>query len=220
MTPRGYAVSILLFALAISLAAQGVVAQTSYALTVSTDKPSYISGQTIRITGRVAPPPGPNTAVFLEIINPRGTVVAPGEAPVGASSGLYNYTLVAGGTSAWVAGTYTVNATWGAYPPQVSATVTFQYAPSAVTSTSSSTSNSTSSSESTTSSQSVTTAISTSSSSTNSASSSTKGSGGIPEFPFQAAMVGIFVLVIVSAYLVMKKASSGAHESPVNVAIH
>ncbi|MDG6911801.1 MAG: hypothetical protein JRM99_03190 [Nitrososphaerota archaeon] len=208
MTPRSSTASILLLALAISLATQGAVAQTSYTLTVSTDEPSYISGQTIQITGKVAPPPGPNTAVFLEIINPRGTVVAPGEAPVGTSTGLYNFTLVAGGTSAWVAGTYTVNATWGAYSPQVSAMATFQYATSVVTSTSSSTS----SSENTTSSQSITTTTSTSSSSTVSTSNSANG-GGIPEFPFQAAMAGIFVLVVVSAYLVMKKAPSGAHLS-------
>ncbi|MDG6918091.1 MAG: hypothetical protein JRN62_01415 [Nitrososphaerota archaeon] len=211
MTYRDYAAQALLLVLAISLAAQGTVAQTSYTLTVSTDKSSYASGQAIHVTGRVIPAPGPNTAVFLEVINPHDTIVAPGEATVSAATGLYNYTFVAGGTSAWVAGTYTVNATWGAYPPQVNATATFQYAPSVVTSTSSSIS----SGASTTGNQSTTTATTTSSSSTNSVfsattsvSSSTKSSGGIPEFPFQAAMVGITVLVIVSAYLMMKRTSS------------
>lgn len=224
VTHRDYAASALLLVLAISLAAQGAVAQTSYTLTVSTDRSSYVSGQAIHVAGKVAPPPGPNTAVFLEIINPHGTIVAPGEAPVGVATGLYNYTFVAGGTSAWVAGTYTVNATWGAYPPQVNATATFEYAPSVVTSTSSSTS----SGASTTGNQSTTTATTTSSSSTNSVlnsttsvssttipvSSSTKGSSGIPEFPFQAAMVGITVFVIVSAYLMMKRTLSGMRLHP------
>ena len=206
MTHRRHAASALLLFLAFVLAAQGAMAQTSYTLTVSTDKPSYVYGQAIQISGKVSPPPGPNTAVFLEIINPHGAVVAPGEAPVGASTGLYNYTLVAGGNSGWIAGTYAVNATWGAYPPQVSAEATFQYTPTAVTSTTSSTSNTSSSQSSSTSS---TTTVSTSSSATTSASStsSTKGGGGIPVFPFQAALLGVFVLAIVSAYLVMKRAS-------------
>ena len=205
MTRRSRSASVLLVALAFILVSQGAVAQTSYTLTVSTDKPSYASGQAIQVSGKVSPAPGPNTAVFLEIINPHGVVVAPGEAQVGASTGSYNYTFVAGGTSSWVSGTYTVNATWGAYPPQVDAVATFQYAPTVIT-TSSSTTTSTTSTTSSSASTSSTSVITTSSSSATSASSS-KGGGGIPEFPFQAALAGALAIAIVSAYLIVRGAS-------------
>ncbi|MDG6942394.1 MAG: hypothetical protein JRN34_05700 [Nitrososphaerota archaeon] len=212
MPYRSRAASISLALLALILVAPWAVAQTSFTLTISTDKPSYVNGQAIHVTGKVSPPPGPNTAVFLEIINPHGSIVAPGEAPVGASTGLYNYTFVAGGTSGWTSGTYEVNATWGAYPPQIYAGTTFQYAPTTVTTSTSSASTtfSTAQSTSSASTSSTSTTFSTSSSTAISASStsSTKGGGGIPEFPFQAALAAFFVFVIASAYLIAKKASA------------
>jgi len=118
---------------------QAVSAQSSYYVTVVTDKSSYMAGQTIAISGSVHPAPGPSTAVFLRVFNPSGNTVAVGDAPVDATTGDYTFSLAAGGTSAWVTGAYTVNATWGAYPPTVYGTTVFTYAAAVATTTTSST---------------------------------------------------------------------------------
>ena len=119
-------------------ASQAVSAQSSYYVTVVTDKSSYVAGQTIAISGSVHPAPGPSTAVFLRVVNPSGSTVAVGDAPVDAATGDYTFSLAAGGTSAWVTGTYTVNATWGAYPPTVYGTTVFTYTAAVATTTTSS----------------------------------------------------------------------------------
>ena len=176
-------------------------AQTTRTLTVSTDSASYSASQTIRITGSLSPAPGPSTAVTLKLINPSGTVLAVWEAEVGATSGLFNHTLVAGGTSGWTEGTYTVNATWGAYPPQIYANTTFAYSPIFTTTTTTTTSSTTTS---------ITTITTSTTSKAATTTSSSSGGGGIPEFPFQAVSLGILVAMIAAGYLLVRR-SSWAH---------
>jgi len=210
-----------------------VSAQTSYHVYVATDRGSYSNGQNIGISGWVHPlgsvvGPGPDTAVFLRVFNPTGTLVAVGDAPVNATTGDYSYSIVAGGTPSWVVGTYTVNATWGAYPPTVYGTTTFAFTvaissttTSSTTSTvetsstttatssttsfhSSSTSTSTSSTLSTTSSSSTTSTLVTSTTSSTT-SSSTTSSGAIPEFPYQLLALVALTSVIAVSYLYVKR---------------
>ena len=227
------------------LLSAAVSAQTSYHVYVFTDRSSYSNGQTIGISGGVHPlgtvvGPGPDTAVFLRVFNPTGTLVAVGDAPVNATTGAYTYSIVAGGTPSWVVGTYTVNATWGAYPPTVYGTTTFAFTvlvsstttTSSTTSTtttssstttitspttsyhSSSTSTSTSSNPSTTtSSQTTSTLVTSTTASTTSA--STTSSGAIPEFPYQLlAIVALTSLTVVSYLYVKRRNRRGSTVGP------
>lgn len=215
---RNYALGAILVA-ALMLTASGVAVSATYSITAATDMPSYTSGQTIKVTGTVSPAPGPNTAVFVKVINPSGKVVVPGYAPVDGTTGAYEFDSVAGGSADWTSGTYTVNATWGAYPPTIFHTTTFAYSAGTTSTTSStstsSTSSSSSSSISTSSSSSSTyipptsTTASSSSSSTSSTSSSTpsssSGGSGIPEFPYQATFAGLLAAAVVTAYILARR---------------
>ncbi|MDA4116743.1 MAG: hypothetical protein OK455_00165 [Thaumarchaeota archaeon] len=142
----------------------------TYTITVQTDMPSYTGSQPIIISGTVTPATGTaNTAVILIIKNPIGTEVDIREANVTASTGAYTSLGVAGGSSSWTSGTYSVNATWGGPGGAASQITTFTYSPTATTSTTTTTTTTTSSTTSTTSSTS-----SSSSSSTTSSTSSTQ----------------------------------------------
>ncbi|MDV3277990.1 MAG: hypothetical protein LYZ69_05925 [Nitrososphaerales archaeon] len=192
-------------ALAITLVVLVVVTAPSieaatYAITVQTDASSYSGAQTLLASGAVSPPPGPGTAVALKILNPSGTLAAIGSAPVNGSTGSYQHSFVLGGSTNWVAGTYTVNATWGnsATGPAISKTTTFAYSPSVSTTTSSTTTSSTLTAPSTSSS-------STSSTQTTTSSSTQSGGGGIPEFPFQILTVTFFTFVLVASYLLARR---------------
>jgi hypothetical protein len=191
----------------------------TYTITVATDSSSYTTGQTIKVSGTVSPGPGPSTAVLLRICSSvckSGTLLAVGEASADSTSGAYSFTFVAGGSSSWTTGTYTVNATWGASPPTIFKTTTFTYTVAVTTTSSSSssssssstsTSTSTSSSSSTTSSSTSTTSSTSSSSTTSSSSSSSSSStsAAVPEFPLQASFAAVFVAVVVVAYLLAKR---------------
>jgi hypothetical protein len=203
---RALLVCSLVFA-ALLLAAQGANAQATYTLKVTTDSPSYAASQTVKITGSVTPAPGPSTAVTLKVINPSGMVLVVGAAEVGATTGMYNFTLVAGGSSGWIAGTYTVNATWGAYPPQIYAQTRFTYSPAAVTTTTSTTTTTTSTTGTTTTTS--TTVGETSSTLTTSSSSSKAASGGIPVFPFNGALTVLLAVLVASGYLVARRVAFG-----------
>ena len=225
MVSRRYAALSSMIIVALLFTTQAAFA-TTYTITVATDATSYIAGQTIKVTGSVLPTPGPSTAATIRICltacKAGNAVVAAVPAGIGASTGEFNYTFVAGGPN-WAAGTYAVNATWGAYPPTIFHVTTFAYLVSkttttSTTSTSTSTSSSTTSSTSTTSSSITSTSssstTSTSSSSTSSSSlpssssSSSSGGGGIPEFPFQASFAGVIVVVVVVGYLMARKAAT------------
>src|SRR2546422_8464825 len=101
---------VLAFAIVASAAILGVRAATT--VSVTTDKPSYYASDTIMITGTITPAPQPNTtSAFVTVMNPNGKVVAPSPAQVG-NNGKFHYTFGAGGTSNWISGRYTVNASW------------------------------------------------------------------------------------------------------------
>src|SRR3989449_7033090 len=157
---------VLAFAIVASAAILGVRAATT--VSVTTDKPSYSGSDTIMITGTITPAPQPNaTSAFVTVINPNGKPVAPSPANVG-NNGAFHYTFAAGGTSNWISGTYTVNASWSGSVSMkpIWKTTTFTYAPVASTTTTSTTTTSTTSTTSTTASPSTTTTSSTSTSST------------------------------------------------------
>ncbi|MDA4131920.1 MAG: hypothetical protein OK454_02165, partial [Thaumarchaeota archaeon] len=107
----------------------------SYSLTIQTNSPSYTGSQKIMINGTVSPSPGPDTAVVLTTTNPGGTVVDYQEDAVNLSTGAYNGSIVAGGTANWISGQYTVKATWGSNSGSAAQNTTFQYSPSATTTT-------------------------------------------------------------------------------------
>src|SRR5882672_5115856 len=140
-------------------------AATTYTVSVQTDAASYSAAQTITTSGTVSPAPGPNTAVVVTIKNPAGTVVDVGDDPVNPSTGAYSQVTVAGGSAAWIAGTYSVNATWGGNSSTATMTTTFTYSPTA-TSTTTSTSSTTTTTTTTSSSTSKTTTTSSSTTST------------------------------------------------------
>lgn len=112
-------------------------AAVTYTLTVKADASSYSGAQPLIASGAVSPPPGSGTAVFLKIIGPSGgSPLSVGSANVNGSTGSYQYRFVLGGSSSWVAGTYTVAASWGNSPSgTVNATTTFAYAPATTTTT-------------------------------------------------------------------------------------
>src|SRR5437879_6858980 len=108
----GNSVRILAIVLAFAIVASAAILSARAATTVSvtTDKPSYYASDTIMITGTITPAPQPNTtSAFVTVMNPNGKVVAPSPAQVG-NNGKFHYTFGAGGTSNWISGTYTVNA--------------------------------------------------------------------------------------------------------------
>jgi len=186
----------------------------SYSVTVRTDSANYVGSSSISITGQVSPAPGANTSVLLRVYNPIMVLVGASEAPVNGTTGSYSYSFVAGGTSSWVAGAYTVNATWGAYGPTVFQTVTFSWSPLTTSTTSTSTTSSSSTTTSTTSStttSSTTTSSTTSSSFTTTSSttsvtssSSATSSTSVPEFPFQMVAVVVTTVLLASAFLIMR----------------
>src|SRR2546428_4377380 len=166
----GNSVRIVAIVLAFAIVASGAIlgARAATAVSVVTDKPSYYASDTIMITGTITPAPQPNTtSAFVTVMNPNGKVVAPSPAQVG-NNGKFHYTFGAGGTSNWISGTYTVNASWsgsGSMKP-ISSTNTFTYAPVAGTTTSSTHTTRTTTTTSTTSTTTTTSSTTTSSTST------------------------------------------------------
>ena len=210
--------------IALLVALSGSAAALSYSLTVQTNATSYVGESTVLITGQVTPAPGPNSSVSLRVYNPNMLLATAAVAPVNGTTGLYSSTFVTGGSSAWIEGTYSVNATWGAYGPVIFKITTFSWASSATststsatstttvstfssaTSTTSSTSNPTTSITSTTTitTSSLVTSSPTTSTSVSTASSSATSSGTVPEFPFQIVVVVLFSALIAGSFLVMR----------------
>ena len=192
-----------------SVAASGI----SYSISVHTDAPSYAAITTIHVSGQISPAPGPSTAVFVRIYNPSRVLATLDQAQVNGTTGLYSDSFVTGGSSAWVDGTYTVNATWGAYGPLIFATTSFTWASQVtVTTSTSSTSSSSSTTTSQTSSSSSTSSIASSSTTTSSSSttsssttSSSGGGGGIPEFPYLTLGAAALSVLIVTSYLLVRR---------------
>lgn len=174
----------------------------TYTLTVTAGASSYQGIQPISISGQVSPNPGPNTAAVVQVFSPTGKLVLAGSQSVNASTGKFTFTGVTGGTSDWVTGTYSVNATWGAYGPQLNAKATFVYTASAAsTTTTSTTTTATTTSTTTTTSSSTTTA-------TPSTTTSSSG-GGIPEFPYELSAAVVLTTIILVSYMAMRRIESG-----------
>ena len=213
----------MILSLALVVAIASPVLAASYTLSVQTTSTTYTGSVNITVTGQVSPAPGQNTSVLLRVYNPGKALATFADVPVNGTTGQYSFTFAAGGSSAWVGGTYLVNATWGAYGPVIFKVVTFSWTSSGTTTSTSSTSStvttttsssrpSTGTSVSTTSSTSSisTTATTTSSSTTVSTSSitttgsSTTGTANVPEFPFQIVAAVAFSALIVCSYLVIR----------------
>ncbi|MDA4124421.1 MAG: hypothetical protein OK438_03100 [Thaumarchaeota archaeon] len=197
---------------------QAVGATSAFKITVKMDLGTYSGTQTVKVTGSVRATngsgPGQNTAVFVKITNPQNSIVVATTAAPNKTSGAYEADVVTGGSSAWVAGTYKVSVTWGAYPPTITNSTTFSYALAVTTTTTTTTTSTTSSSSSTTSTTSsstttsssstssvppTTSTTSSSSTSTSSSSSSSSSGGGIPEFPIETPLIALAFSVLIAA---------------------
>src|SRR2546425_3826865 len=164
----GNSVRIVAIVLALAIVASAAILSARAVTTVSvmTDKPSYSGSDTIMITGTITPAPQPNaTSAFVTVMNPNGKVVAPSPAQVG-NNGKFHYTFGAGGTSNWISGTYTVNASWSGSvdTKPIWKTTTFAYSPLASTTTTSTTTTTTNTTSTTTNSTTTNTSSTTTSS--------------------------------------------------------
>jgi hypothetical protein len=103
----------------------------AFALSVRVDRGDYTANQPILVNGSVFP--GPNAYgslspdVTLVVIGPLG-VVANTTSPVSRLNYSYSYTLVAGASSGWVPGQYTVVVLCTAYGATETATTQFVFA--------------------------------------------------------------------------------------------
>jgi len=105
-------------------------------ITVSVSPTSVPANSAYTVSGTVTSA-GNNTAVYIVITNPTGTIVDSTTAVVG-STGAFSANFVAGGTGLWTSGTYTVTATWGTgVGSTISGTTTFSYSAPTTTATSS-----------------------------------------------------------------------------------
>ncbi len=75
---------------------------------------SFKDSQAYTISGTISPAPTQPDQVFITVKNPSGSTVDSASATV--TSGAFSYSTAVGGSSAWVAGTYTITAqdTFGA----------------------------------------------------------------------------------------------------------
>ena len=124
-----------LFLLAFSVAP--VHAAGAYSVFLQTDQSSYSGAQSIKITGTITPPPGPNTAVIITVKNSAGSVADINEVTPSSTNGSFSDVSIAGGNSAWVSGMFSVNATWGGDGATATNFVTFSYSstPATITTT-------------------------------------------------------------------------------------
>jgi len=100
----------------------------AFALSVRVNRVAYTTNEPILVNGSVSPAPyfPLNVTVTLIVISGFG-VVATGTSQVSTVNGSYSYTLVAGGSSAWVSGVYTVTAIC-VFGATETATTQFDYA--------------------------------------------------------------------------------------------
>jgi hypothetical protein len=107
--------------------------QQQDAVTAQVSPASVSGGGTITVSGTVTAGSGSvaNTAITVTVKNPSGTAVSYGTATLTGTAATANYTLpiVAGGTSSWIGGNYTVVASYastlGGTP--ATATASFSY---------------------------------------------------------------------------------------------
>jgi hypothetical protein len=115
-----------LFAVAILLSSFSTAYASTSTMVLNANAVSY-SGQTsITYSGTITPVPTVASSVVLTTTGPSGTVDI-GTASVSTTTGSFSYTLVSGGSSNWVSGTYIVNGTWGANGNTGTARTSFSY---------------------------------------------------------------------------------------------
>jgi hypothetical protein len=91
-------------------------------VSLNTGAGSYSGSQTITISGTITPAAS-GVNVFIQTSNPQGTLVDAASVTTNPTTGAFTYSLVAGGSSSWISGTYTVTAT----SPTASGTTSFTY---------------------------------------------------------------------------------------------
>jgi len=174
-------------------------AAAPYTITVQTNLPSYSGIQAIVITGTISPAPGPNTGVIITIMNSGGSIADADEAIPSSTTGSFNYTSIPGGNSAWTAGSFSVNATWGGDDATASQVATFAYSPSATTTTTTTTST-------------ITTTTSTSSTTTTTTLSTTVANTSAtetaPEFP-STALAAVALVVVAMVAVISRRVGVG-----------
>jgi len=97
----------------------------AFALSVRVDSPDYTTNQPILLSGSVFPVPNASD-VFLIVTGPAGAVAIV-TSRTSSINGSYSYTLVTGGSPAWVTGHYTVTAVCAAFSATETATAQFTY---------------------------------------------------------------------------------------------
>jgi hypothetical protein len=122
------AISVVALAAFLFLSPLAVVAAGA-TVTVKTDQSSYSGAQSITVFGTVSPTPSSSSYIVINAKNPSGAVVLSGESSVSTTDGSYSESFVTGGSPNWVAGTYTVNATYSFNGVSGSGTTTFTYTP-------------------------------------------------------------------------------------------
>jgi hypothetical protein len=98
----------------------------AFALSVRVDRQDCTTNQPILVNGSVSPAPNAPSNVTLVVTSGFG-VAATATSRVSGINGSYSYTLVAGGSSAWVSGVYTVTAICVAFGATETATTQFNY---------------------------------------------------------------------------------------------
>jgi len=98
-------------ALAIVLAPLSAAAAGSITFSSPVAGATYTGSQAYIISGYVSPAPNQVDQVNIQVTNPSGTPVDAYSASVTPSTGAFFYSTAVGGSSYWVAGTYTIKAT-------------------------------------------------------------------------------------------------------------
>jgi len=93
-------------------------------ISVSTGASSYSGSQAISIVGTATPAPVSGSQILIEVSNPSSTVVFADSVAPSPTTGAFSDSFGAGGSSAWVTGTYTVTASLTGY---TAGTYTFSY---------------------------------------------------------------------------------------------
>jgi hypothetical protein len=121
-------------ALLATIPAASAFAASSYSISVATNAPTYLEGQTVTISGVVRPVPPAGTTVTLKVVGPTGYIYYDSVNP-SSTTGDYSFSFVLSPASLWPAGSYSVNVTWAeSYQgPYASNTTSFTVLKSPVT---------------------------------------------------------------------------------------
>ncbi len=184
-------------------------AQTTYTITVGTNNTIYGGTQVGLVTGTISPGPGTGTAASLQITNPSGTLVFE-DAVVVSATGSFNDSFTMGANSNWVAGTYTLTASWS---PSISvtpitATAQFTYTPSSTSSTATTTATPATVTQTITTTATLPVTTTTTSTATQTViSTTTQTSSSVPSWAY-AAMVVLLIAGLAVGYMIKRPSVS------------